>query len=381
MTEKLFYENAYTAEFDARVLDCKARGDGFETILDRTAFFPEGGGQSGDAGTIGDVAVFDTVEREGEILHLSREPVPVGETLPCSIDFATRFERMQCHSGEHIVSGIVHSLYGFDNVGFHLGDDEMTVDYNGVLDEDDLRRVERLANEAAVRNAEIRCFFPTKEEAAALAYRSKLEIADGLRLVEIPGVDLCACCAPHVARTGEVGVIKLLDTIHYKGGVRIRMLCGLRALNDYQDKFAAVRGISTALSAKQDEVEQAVGRLCDALEGAKRDAAALRRALAAQLANGLTETSGKCCIFAPLLDTDAMRTLANLAVKKCGVFAVFSGDDTRGYTYVAASEVTDMRGFAKKMNEALAGRGGGSTQMVCGSVGAHRSAVEEYFKE
>ena len=381
MTEKLYYENAYTAVFDACVLDCRPRDGVYEIILDRTAFFPEGGGQSGDAGKIGDVAIFDTKERNGEILHLSHAPAPIGETLPCSIDFETRFERMQCHSGEHIVSGIIHSLYGFDNVGFHLGDDEMTVDYNGVLDEADLRRVELLANKAAVKNTEIRCFFPTQAEAAALAYRSKLEIADGLRLVEIPGVDLCACCAPHVARTGEIGVIKLLDTIHYKGGVRIRMLCGLRALNDYQDKFAAVRGISIALSAKQDEVEQAVSRLCGALEGAKRDAAALRRALAEQIANGLAATNGKCCVFAPLLDTDAMRALANLAVKKCGVFAVFSGDDTRGYTYVAASETTDMRSFAKEMNATLAGRGGGSTQMVCGSVGARRHAIEEYFKE
>lgn len=381
MVQKLYYENAYTAEFDARVLDCRPCGDCFETILDRTAFFPEGGGQSGDAGKIGAVSVFDTKERDGEIIHLSREPVPVGETLACAIDFATRFERMQCHSGEHIVSGIVHSLYGFDNVGFHLGDDEMTVDYNGVLDEADIRRVELLANEAAAKNTEIRCFFPTANDASALVYRSKLDIAEGLRLVEIPGVDLCACCAPHVARTGEIGIIKLLDTIHYKGGVRIRMLCGLRALRDYRDKYAAVRGISTALSAKQSEVEAAVGRLCCALDAAKRDAAALRRALAEQLADGIACGSKKCCIFAPLLYTDAMRTLANLAVKKCDVFAVFSGDDTQGYNYVAASETKDMRGFVKEMNAALKGRGGGSSQMVCGSVPAHRIAIEEYFKE
>ena len=232
MTERLYNENAYTAAFTARVLSCTADGGGFAVVLDRTAFFPEGGGQGGDRGRIGDTEVTDTVERGGEVLHLTRTAVPVGEVLPCKIDFDLRYERMQCHSGEHIVSGLIHSLYGYNNVGFHLGDEEMTVDYDGVLDEDAQRTVELAANRAVCETLAIRAFFPAPAEAAALDYRSKLEIAAGLRLVEIPGYDLCACCAPHVARTGEIGIIKLLDSIHYKGGVRIRMLCGLRALRD-----------------------------------------------------------------------------------------------------------------------------------------------------
>ena len=225
-------------------------------------------------------------------------------------------------------------------------------------------------------------FVPAPAEAAALDYRSKLEIAAGLRLVEIPGYDLCACCAPHVARTGEIGIIKLLDSIHYKGGVRIRMLCGLRALRDYQAKFAAARRISAALSAKQSEIPAAVERLCGSLETAKRDAAALRRALGERIAASLGETAGDLCVFEPLLDTGAMRTLAAAGAKKCGgVFAVFAGSDGAGYNYVAASETVDMRDYAKQMNRALDGRGGGNAQMICGSVAAAQRAIEAYFQK
>lgn len=381
MVERLYNENAYTADFDARVLACTAAGDGFAVVLDRTAFFPEGGGQGGDRGYIGDAEVTDTVERGGEVLHLTRTAVPVGEVLPCKIDFALRYERMQCHSGEHIVSGLIHSLYGYNNVGFHLGDEEMTVDYDGVLDEDAQRAVELAANRAVYENLAIRCFFPAPAEAAALDYRSKLDITEGLRLVEIPGYDLCACCAPHVARTGEIGIIKLLDSIHYKGGVRIRMLCGLRALRDYQAKFAAARRISAALSAKQCEIPEAVERLCGSLETAKRDAAALRRALGDRIVASLGEIAGDFCVFEPLLDTGAMRTLAAAGAKKCGgVFAVFAGSDADGYTYVAASDAVNMRDYAKEMNRALDGRGGGNAQIICGSVAAARSAIEAYFK-
>ena len=258
----------------------------------------------------------------------------------------------------------------------------MTVDYDGVLDEDAQRTVELAANRAVCENLAIRAFFPAPAEAAALDYRSKLDITEGLRLVELPGYDLCACCAPHVARTGEIGIIKLLDSIHYKGGVRIRMLCGLRALRDYQAKFAAARRISAALSAKQCEIPEAVERLCGSLETAKRDAAALRRALGDRIVASLGETAGDLCVFEPLLDTGAMRTLAAAGAKKCGgVFAVFAGSDDVGYNYVAASETVEMRDYAKRMNSALDGRGGGSTQMICGSVAAARSAIEAYFKK
>ena len=382
MTERLYLADAYTAAFDARVLSCAPAGDGYAVVLDRTAFFPEGGGQGGDRGRIGEAAVTNTVERGGEILHLVRTPVPAGEVLPCEIDFALRYARMQCHSGEHIVSGLVHSLYGYNNVGFHLGDEEMTVDYDGVLDDAAQRAVELAANRAVFENIAVRAFFPTPAEAAALDYRSKLDIAEGLRLVEIPGYDLCACCAPHVARTGEVGIIKLLDSVHYKGGVRIRMLCGVRALLDYQAKFAAARQISAALSAKQGEIPAAVERLCGALDAERRASAALRRALADRIAAAVPQTAGDFCVFEPLLDTGAMRTLAAAGAAKCGgVFAVFAGDDARGYNYAAASETVNMRDRAKQMNDALSGRGGGNAQMICGSVTACRVTIEAYFRK
>lgn len=379
MTEKLYLESAYTAVFEARVLSCTAVENGFAVVLDRTAFFPEGGGQGGDRGKIGASEVIDTKEKNGEILHFVRDAVPQGVSLTCKVDFDLRFSRMQCHSGEHIVSGLIHSLYGYTNVGFHLGDTEMTADYDGVLNDNALRTVELAANRAVAADLAVRCFFPTAEAAATMCYRSKLEITDGLRLVEIPGIDLCACCAPHVAHTGEIGIIKLLDAASYKGGTRLHMLCGLRALEDYRQRYASVRRISVALSAKQREVAEAVERLCASFEEAKHDAASLRRALADRIAATLPAAEAHC-LFEPLLDTGAMRALAAAGAKKCtAVCAVFAGNDADGYTYVAASDTVDMRTFAKQMNAALNGRGGGNAQMICGSVSAPRRAIEAFY--
>ncbi|MBQ5390707.1 MAG: alanyl-tRNA editing protein, partial [Clostridia bacterium] len=364
MTEKLYYIDSFCKEFDACVLACEAKDEKYAVLLDRTAFFPEGGGQSGDVGTLGDAVVFDTRETNGEVWHYTHTPLSVGEQVHGVLDFAKRFQRMQCHSGEHIVSGLIHALFGFDNVGFHLGDTDVTIDINGVLTDADLRRVEALANEAIAKDLAIRAWFPESAEATALPYRAKLTITEGLRLVEFPGYDICACCAPHVHTTGQIGVIKLLDFANYKGGVRIHMLCGEMAREDYHKRYTSVKQISELLSAKQGEVAEAVERLKAENEAHIRESGALKKALAESMAASAAPTDGNLLFFAPLLDAVSLRTLVNAALPKCdGICAAFSGGDG-AYTFCMASKSINLREKAKEIGEALHGRGGGSPEMI-----------------
>ena len=260
MTTKLYEEDSHLREFSARVLDCRKEGDGWAVILDRTAFFPEGGGQEGDRGELENVRVLDTRIRDGEILHLTDGPLEPGSTAVGRLDWDLRFRRMQDHSGEHIVSGLVYQKYGYNNVGFHLGDGEVTLDFSGELTGPQLEEIELLANRAVTANLPVQTWYPDEEELAATEYRSKLDLTENVRLVRIPGIDTCACCAPHVKRTGEIGLIKILDFMRHRGGVRVHILCGMDALADYGARYRVTREISALLSAKQLETPGAVRR-------------------------------------------------------------------------------------------------------------------------
>ena len=257
MTEKLYDKDSHLKEFSATVLSCEKSGENYSVILDKTAFFPEGGGQESDRGDIGEAAVLDVRIVSGEIIHCTDRPLNIGEEYACTLNWDRRFRNMQNHSGEHIVSGIVHRLYGLNNVGFHLGA-EMTVDFDGAISREQLLEVERLANKAVFQNVPIRAYYPDEKELKALDYRSKLELTENVRIVDIKGYDLCACCAPHVKKTGEIGLIKILDSFKNKGGERIFIKCGIDALDDYNDKYLNVQKISNLLSVKQYEAALAV---------------------------------------------------------------------------------------------------------------------------
>ena len=379
MTEKLYYTDAFLQEFDATVVACTEENGRFYIALDRTAFFPEGGGQFGDSGTLGGIAVFDTQEKGGEILHCTSAPLPVGTRVHGVLDFEKRFRRMQCHSGEHVLSGLLHSLYGVNNVGFHLGDEDVTIDIDRVLTGEELLRAETLANKAVASDAAVRAWFPDAAEAAGIPYRAKLDITEGLRLVEIPGIDICACCAPHVKTAGQIGIIKILDFANYKGGMRIHILCGEMALADYRARYAAVQGISVLLSAKQSEVAEAVERLKKENEENLHALGAMKKALAEAMAAGAAQTDGNLLFFAPMLDGAALRTLVNAALPKCGgICAAFTGEDG-AYTFCMASTAFDMRVRAKDIGEVLGGKGGGSKEMISGRLTATRVQIEDYF--
>lgn len=379
MTEKLFYADAHMRKFTARVLSCEERGKLYAVTLDRTAFFPEGGGQGGDTGTLGGIQVTDTREENGEIVHFCASPLTLGAEVTGEIDWETRFARMQIHSAEHLVSGHAHSLWGCENIGFHMDEHGATIDFDRELDAEQLAQLERLANEAVWQNLPINILWPTEEELAALPFRQKKALAMPVRIVEVPGVDRCACCAPHVSFTGEIGLIRLKDRMRHRGGVRFTMLAGRAAYEDAALCAAETDALSHLFSAPQNALCAAAERVLGELEAEKyQRAAAERRYVEARLA-ALAPCEGNRLFFEDGLSSAALRALAEGGKTRCtGVCAALCAEDG-GYRYVMASETTDLRAAAKGINAVLFGRGGGAPGMIQGSLHASREQIEEYF--
>ncbi len=417
MTEKLFYEDSHMRTFTAVVLECGPVGEGaleasaqaadtrererdpeasgrigeipeekrYQIVLDRTAFFPEGGGQYADTGQLQAdsevVRVLDVQERDGKIFHITDRPVPAGSTVSGQIDWAERFMKMQQHTGEHIVSGLVHAHFGYDNVGFHLGSIDCTMDFNGEITREELHEIELRANEAAAANLDIQVSYPSGEELAGLEYRSKIEIEGWVRIVTIPGFDVCACCAPHVKKTGEIGVIKLTHVQRYKGGVRVTMLCGSRALADYDRKSESVRRISASLCAKEDEVAEAVEHLKEECARLKARLAEQQKEMLRLKARESDGEKGAVCLFESGLEGDGPRLLMNLVMERGHeLCAVFCGNDEEGYRYVIGSVSLDLRKLVKELNAAFSGRGGGKPEMVQGSLKGTESELRAWMQ-
>lgn len=381
MTEKLYYLDSHMADFTARVLSCEAVKTGYAVVLDRTAFFPEGGGQSADTGLLGGVRVTDVQEAAGVITHYTDAPVPVGETVRGTLDYEQRLRRMQNHSGEHIVSGLVHKHYGYDNVGFHMGADCMTIDFNGELSWEELLAIETEANEAVRANLPVRAWLPDAETLGSIEYRSKLELTENVRLVQIGDIDCCACCAPHVAATGEIGVIKLLDSERHRGGVRISVLCGMDALELLRARQESVTEISRLLSAKRDEVADAVRRVLRDQQALKDKCDALSGQLVNLMAAAAGESEGNLCLFTDALDEIAQRELVNRLMGQCGgMAAVFCGSDAAGWRYIIGSRHVDLRRNARAVNAAINGRGGGRPEMIMGWAAADEQTIRDAFE-
>ena len=377
MTEKLYYQDSHLFSFEATVLDCRAEKNGYSVVLDRTAFFPEGGGQLADTGVLGGARVLDVHERGGEIRHYTDAPLTAGESVRGEIDREQRLRRMQNHSGEQILSGLVHNAYGYDNVGFHMGAECMIIDFSGELAWEQLMELETRANEVVRQNLPLRVWFPDEAELRALDYRSKLELTENVRIVEIPGVDRCTCCAPHVERTGEVGMVKILDSQRHRGGQRVSVICGMDALEDYRARQESVTEISRALSAKRGEVTQAVQRVLSEQQSMKERCDALSLALIQYMADAEGERDGNIVLFSDVLGEIAQRELVNLLMPKAGGFAaVFVGSDSDGWRYIIGSLHCDLRAGARAINAAIDGRGGGKPQMIQGSAAAAGHEIE-----
>ena len=379
-TEKLYYENAYIADFYASVISTSRTDRGVDVLLDKTAFFPEEGGQSADIGYIAESRVIDVYEENGVVHHITDAEPTLGEHW-CSIDFDTRFEKMQCHTAEHILCGIIHSLFGFDNVGFHLGDDEVTFDVNGVLDRKQLDRVEEMANEVVASNIQVEAFFPPKNKLAYMKYRAKLDITEGVRLVRIGEIDTCACCAPHVSYTGEIGMIKILDFMKHRGGTRIWMVAGKRALSDYRKKYESVKKISGLLSTPQGEVADTLEKYIAECESTKAALKLARLKIAELNALMVEQCDGNAVFLMPdftIPDLIAFSNIANNRVR--GITVALSGSDG-DYKYVISSSTVDLRALSKDINAQLSGRGGGRPEMIQGSFASTIEDIKAYFEK
>lgn len=369
-TEKLFYQDAYLRETTAKVLECRKGKHGYEIVLDRTCFYPEGGGQPGDRGTLNGIPVTDTHEKDGMVLHYTDSPLEPGTEVTAVIDWARRFDLTQQHSGEHMVSGVVHRIYGYDNVGFHMGADMVTIDFSGELTEQQLREVETEVNQRIWLDDAVKCWYPSPEELKEIPYRSKKELTGKVRVVEFPGADICACCGTHVAHTGEIGLVKIVSVEKFHSGVRVEMLSGGRALRYLTAVQDQNRQVSQLLSAKVMETAKAVKNLTDEAERLRQQVYAMENAQFAAKAEQL-RGQGNVLVKMDGLSADGVRRAAIAIQETCGGrAAVFSGDEENGYKYAVGEPDGNLRDWVKELNGALQGRGGGKPGFVQGSVAA-----------
>jgi len=381
LTEKLYEQSAYLWEFTAKVQSCEKNGDFFDIILDKTAFFPEGGGQGADKGTINGIEVLD-VQIENEIItHKTAEEIPVGTEVKGKLDRELRFARMQSHSAEHVVSGIVHTLFGYENTGFHMSERIMTVDFSGPLTADDISDIELRANKAVYANTKITAFFPTPEEAEKIQYRSKLEISEGLRLVTIEGVDCCACCAPHVGATGEIGLIKVLDFCPNKGGTRLEIVAGIFALEDYISLNSVNKGFMKLFSAKRNETSEAVNRQNDLVNELRgENSRLLKRLVIAELEP--VNVGNSAYAFCDGVSYDELRHCSNhLLEKGVNVCVLLSEAEASNYIYVVSSEKNDVKPIVAELNLAFGGKGGGKPNYAQGKISAESKEEIKSFLE
>ncbi len=382
MTEKLYYQDTHLESFTAQVLSCvwDEKKSFYAVILDKTGFFPEEGGQYADVGTLNGINVEDVKEKEDVITHYLKQPLEAGVEVEGHIDYQDRFSKMQQHSGEHIVSGLVHRLFGYDNVGFHLGKELVTMDFNGILSEEQLREIEFAANEAVAKNLQIQVTYPTKEELDAMDYRSKKELSGQVRIVTVPGYDTCACCAPHVERTGEIGMIRLVDFIKYKGGTRVTMVCGFRALQDYLIKEKNVGEISHQLSAKPYEVADAVKRLQGEMQQMKDKLYRLQMADMERKLADMPNDAENYFLFEAEMEKNAARKFVDAGKERCsGICGLFLGSDEQGYQYILGSRTADLKAVLKEFHAVFPGKGGGKGEMVQGTVSGEMEKIREYF--
>ena len=378
-TERLFYQDAHQQTFQAQVVSCTPGKHGCDVVLDRTCFYPEGGGQPGDTGFLSGVRVTDTHERGDEIVHFCAQPLAVGQTVEGRIDYDRRFSFMQLHSGEHILSGVIHRRFGYENVGFHMGAEFVTIDFSGMLTPEDLTAVEAEANEWVWKNVPVEITYPDAETLRTIPYRSKKELTGQVRIVTISGADICACCGTHVSNTGEIGLIKIFSCVKFHDGVRLEILCGRRALQYLSAIAGQNRQVSGLLSAKPLETADAVERLLNAEAAQKQRAAALEEQVFGQKARTLAG-AGNVLLFEAPMSPDSLRRLTDLIMTACGGrAAVFAGSDQEGYKYAVGEQSGDLRQLVKELNAQLRGRGGGKPFFAQGSVQAGRAEIEAFF--
>ncbi|MBR4015088.1 MAG: hypothetical protein IKI88_02660 [Anaerotignum sp.] len=381
MTERLFDKDAYAVKFQGTVLECYEEADGFQIVLDRTLFYPEGGGQPADLGVLGDARVLDVQEKGETIFHKTDRPLPMGQTVEGEIDWAHRFDLMQNHSGEHILSGVICGRYGCDNVGFHMGRESITIDLNTKIPAEALPELEEKANEAIWRNTPVEIFYPSSVELKTLAYRSKKELEGQVRIVRIGEYDCCACCGTHVRFAGEIGQIKIIGTQNYKGGTRLELLCGKRALQDYGRTAAAAENAGRMLSVPGVQVDMAVKNLLSERDSLLRSLHELKWKSFAAKGEQVPEGTENILFFADGLHRKDMVHFADLLLKKAAKRVAVLSPAGEDWAFVLLSKVQDAKDYAEQLKEVFGCKGGGKPEAVQGSVTGEKEALRVFFAE
>ncbi len=378
--KKLYYDDSHLKTFSATVTGCTQVNKGWEITLDATAFYPEGGGQPCDVGTLGGSAVLDVQEKDARILHLCDKPLAIGTTVTGTIDWERRFDFMQQHSGEHMVSGVIHALYGYHNVGFHMGAEVVTIDFDGFVPPEDLAKIEREVNSAIWENFSVRCFYATEEDLKTLPYRRKKDLLPPVRLVEFPGIDLCACCGTQVKATGEIGLVKLLSCVKFHEGVRIEMVCGRRALKLLDKVYTQNRQVSQLFSAKILETGEAAKRTKDALGAEKLRTAALEKRLFDHIAQSYAGQA-LAVHFEEALSPVENRILCDTIAERCKIAVTLSGTDKTGYSLCIISKSGDAKALGQQVMAHFSGNGGGKREAFQGNLPATREEIQKFFRQ
>lgn len=381
MTEKLYYNDSLAVKFEASVIRCEKsdKDNLYELVMDKTLFYPEGGGQPSDMGTINNAEVVYVKENSDEIIHYVTKEFQKGEAVQGEIDQKRRLDFMQQHTGEHIISGLIHSKFGYDNVGFHMGKDFVQLDFNGILTKFDVENIEQTANEMIYADKPIIVSYPTKEELEKLEYRSKKELSGQVRIVNVVDCDICACCGTHFKSTAPVGIIKLVNFQKYKEGVRIFMLAGNRALEDYKIKNDIVLSISGKTSAKPYETDKAVDKLIEENNALKASLNALKGELIKYKASEIAEGTKSAVLFEENMNPAELRKFCEVLCQRANIAMVCCGNDESGYKYAFGSIKENVSELGKALNQKLNGKGGGKGEVIQGSVNASKSEIENFI--
>lgn len=384
MTEQVYLKDSYLFECKSEILEIIRDKDSFLLVFDKTPFFAGGGGQPSDRGHVNGISISEAFEKDGVIYHRIYEDgcsFFVGDIVSLKVDNVVRLERMRAHTGEHIVSGIAHNLFSVDNVGFHMDENAlMTVDFNKYLDKSQLHIIESEANKCVMRNLNISANVFSVCDAQKLNYRSKLEFENDVRVVEIEGIDRCACCAPHLNTTGQVGIIKILSSMSHRGGVRFTLICGEQAYNEFEKRYGQIMKISALLCSEYDKADAAVAELIESNKNLKYDKDQLNIKLLDFVSSGIEEKD-IIIEFFDCFSLDELRIINNNLKPKCRLALLFSGNDTTGYSYSIMSEKLNLDRFVRDFNNTLGGRGGGRGVMVQGKVAAVSEQIIEFLNE
>ena len=381
MTVKLYDENSFLKEFYGVVTECEEFNDKWAAVLDKTAFFPEGGGQPSDKGTLGNANVLDVQIKGEKIFHIIDTPLAVGSTVTGVIDWSRRFDFMQQHSGEHIVSGVARKLFGCENVGFHLSEDIVTLDFDKLLDEGQLSEVELYSNSKVFENVNFYTYFPDDETLKTLDYRCKKQLEGAIRIVDIETVDRCACCAPHVKQSGQIGLIKIISHEKLRGGVRLEIKCGERALKDYNVKQSNIALISSALCVKQNETAVAVERLLEQHSTLKGEIANIKRQGILSKVKSFNPESDVTAMFEDGLEIKDLQHYADALYKKVGGIRGILSQNQNGFAFALCGDSDKLDDFFRNFKEHFTVKGGGRNGMVQGTVVSEKQNLIEYFEK